>query len=298
MTKGVEDRNRSRRRRRPRAASRYVGANRRATKAAEVRIEARRGARPRGLRDGQRPDPAAHQGGRQRRHHGPHHAPRGEGRRHGEGASSCSRSTREQSGSRRAALRGGARARRGRRSAGARQPAAGQRNYERQRRDPEDQRRRSCRRSRSSSSRRSSEVNKALLEAVAVQREAGARPTCATRKQALSRTTILAPMTRQDHPPASCEEGETAIMGTLNRDAATLLTIADMSVLETKVKVDETDVAAHHGGRLGGRSRSTPSPTRPSSAAWWRSPTARSRGATAPRSDRPGDRLRGARSSS
>jgi HlyD family secretion protein len=39
------------------------------------------------------------------------------------------------------------------------------------------------------------------------------------------------------------EEGETAIMGTLNKDAATLLTISDMSVLETKVKVDETDVA-------------------------------------------------------
>jgi HlyD family secretion protein len=39
------------------------------------------------------------------------------------------------------------------------------------------------------------------------------------------------------------EEGETAIMGTMNRDAATLLTISDMSVLETKVRVDETDVA-------------------------------------------------------
>jgi HlyD family secretion protein len=39
------------------------------------------------------------------------------------------------------------------------------------------------------------------------------------------------------------EEGETAIMGTLNRDAALLLTISDMSVLETNVKVDETDVA-------------------------------------------------------
>jgi HlyD family secretion protein len=32
-------------------------------------------------------------------------------------------------------------------------------------------------------------------------------------------------------------------MGTLNRDAALLLTISDMSVLETNVKVDETDVA-------------------------------------------------------
>jgi HlyD family secretion protein len=38
------------------------------------------------------------------------------------------------------------------------------------------------------------------------------------------------------------ELGETAIMGTLNRDAATLMTISDMSVLQTKVKVDETDV--------------------------------------------------------
>ena len=32
-------------------------------------------------------------------------------------------------------------------------------------------------------------------------------------------------------------------MGTLNKDAATLLTISDMSVLETRVKVDETDVS-------------------------------------------------------
>ena len=38
------------------------------------------------------------------------------------------------------------------------------------------------------------------------------------------------------------EQGETAIMGTLNKDAATLLTISDMSELETKVKVDETDI--------------------------------------------------------
>lgn len=39
------------------------------------------------------------------------------------------------------------------------------------------------------------------------------------------------------------EQGETAIQGTMNRDAATLLTISDMSTLETKVKVDETDVS-------------------------------------------------------
>ena len=58
----------------------------------------------------------------------------------------------------------------------------------------------------------------------------------------LARTTINAPMggrvTR-----LNVEQGETAVPGTFNKDAATLLTISDMSTLETKVKVDETDVA-------------------------------------------------------
>ncbi len=61
-------------------------------------------------------------------------------------------------------------------------------------------------------------------------------------QQALSRTTITAPMTGRV-TRLNVEEGETAIMGTLNRAEATLLTISDMSVLETKVRVDETDVA-------------------------------------------------------
>lgn len=58
----------------------------------------------------------------------------------------------------------------------------------------------------------------------------------------LSRTTIYAPMTGRV-TRLNVELGETAIMGTLNKDAATLLTISDMSILETKVKVDETDVS-------------------------------------------------------
>ncbi len=61
-------------------------------------------------------------------------------------------------------------------------------------------------------------------------------------QSALDKTTVLAPMsgrvTRLD-----VEQGETAIQGTLNKDAATLLTISDMGYLETRVKVDETDVA-------------------------------------------------------
>ena len=58
----------------------------------------------------------------------------------------------------------------------------------------------------------------------------------------LAKTTIYAPMSGQV-TRLNVREGETAIMGTLNKDAATLLTISDMSVLETRVKVDETDVS-------------------------------------------------------
>jgi HlyD family secretion protein len=61
-------------------------------------------------------------------------------------------------------------------------------------------------------------------------------------KSALGKTTIYAPMAGRV-TRLNVEGGETAIMGTLNKDAATLLTISDMSVLETRVKVDETDVA-------------------------------------------------------
>ncbi len=86
-----------------------------------------------------------------------------------------------------------------------------------------------------------SEVSKALAEAArysVVQAVASVRDA----RQALTRTTIVAPMSGKI-TRLVVEQGETAIMGTLNKDAATLLTISDMSVLETKVKVDETDVA-------------------------------------------------------
>jgi HlyD family secretion protein len=58
----------------------------------------------------------------------------------------------------------------------------------------------------------------------------------------LGKTTIYATMSGRV-TRLNVEAGETAIMGTLNKDAATLLTISDMSQLETKVKVDETDVS-------------------------------------------------------
>ncbi|HUE76713.1 MAG TPA: efflux RND transporter periplasmic adaptor subunit [Longimicrobiales bacterium] len=40
----------------------------------------------------------------------------------------------------------------------------------------------------------------------------------------------------------SIEEGETAIVGTMNNPGSLLLTVSDMSVMETVVRVDETDV--------------------------------------------------------
>jgi HlyD family secretion protein len=85
------------------------------------------------------------------------------------------------------------------------------------------------------------EVNLALVKAAeenVKQNEASLKDS----RWQLSRTTIYAPMTGRV-TRLNVEVGETAIMGTLNKDAATLLTIADMSLLETKVKVDETDVS-------------------------------------------------------
>jgi HlyD family secretion protein len=85
------------------------------------------------------------------------------------------------------------------------------------------------------------EVGQALLEAATFSVEQSVA-SVRDAKQALGRTTITAPMSGKV-TRLNVEEGEVAIMGTLNKDAATLLTISDMSVLETKVKVDETDVA-------------------------------------------------------
>ena len=85
------------------------------------------------------------------------------------------------------------------------------------------------------------EINEAVAEASrhsVDQAIAGLRDA----KNNLTKTTIFAPMSGRV-TRLNVEEGETAIMGTMNKDAATLLTISDMSVLETKVRVDETDVA-------------------------------------------------------
>lgn len=57
----------------------------------------------------------------------------------------------------------------------------------------------------------------------------------------LSKTTIAAPMAGRV-VRLNIHEGETAIIGTMNNPGSLLLTVADPSVMEAKVKVDETDV--------------------------------------------------------
>ncbi len=85
------------------------------------------------------------------------------------------------------------------------------------------------------------EVTAAQLESARFSVEQ-AQATVRDAQQSLTRTRIVAPM-RGKITRLRVQEGETAIMGTLNRADATLLTIADMSVLETTVRVDETDVS-------------------------------------------------------
>jgi len=85
------------------------------------------------------------------------------------------------------------------------------------------------------------EVNEALYQSARHNVEQ-ALASLRDARSSLSKTVISAPMAGRV-TRLNVELGETAVPGTFNMDAATLLTIADMSVLETKIKVDETDVA-------------------------------------------------------
>jgi len=63
----------------------------------------------------------------------------------------------------------------------------------------------------------------------------------------LRKTTLLAPMAgRVTRLPV--EEGEVAVPGTFSKDVGLLLTVSDLSVIQAKVKVDETDVVRIHLG--------------------------------------------------
>src|SRR2546427_2210095 len=63
----------------------------------------------------------------------------------------------------------------------------------------------------------------------------------------LRKTTLLAPMAGRV-TRLSVEEGEAAVPGTFSKDVGLLLTISDLSVIQVKVNVDETDVVRIHLG--------------------------------------------------
>jgi HlyD family secretion protein len=84
------------------------------------------------------------------------------------------------------------------------------------------------------------EVQRALLTSSsygAEQAEAGVRET----EDQLEKTTIRSPIAGRV-VRLNIEEGETAVVGTMNNPGSLLLTIADLSTVEAVMAVDETDV--------------------------------------------------------
>ena len=75
------------------------------------------------------------------------------------------------------------------------------------------------------------------------ERVGSARANVAAARDTLSKTTMTAPMAGIV-TALPVEEGEVAVIGTMNNPGTILLTIADMSVVEAVMEVDETDIPA------------------------------------------------------
>lgn len=74
-----------------------------------------------------------------------------------------------------------------------------------------------------------------------------ARAAVRSARDNLRKTTLVAPMAgRVTRLPV--EEGEVAVPSTFSKDVALLMTISDLSIIQAKVKVDETDVVRVHLG--------------------------------------------------
>jgi HlyD family secretion protein len=73
------------------------------------------------------------------------------------------------------------------------------------------------------------------------QRIQQSRANLAAARDTLSKTTMVAPMAGII-TALPVEEGEVAVIGTMNNPGTKLLTIADMSVVEAVMEVDETDI--------------------------------------------------------
>ena len=74
-----------------------------------------------------------------------------------------------------------------------------------------------------------------------------ARAAVQSARDNLRKTTLIAPMTGRVTRLA-VEEGEVAVPSTFSKDIGLLLTVSDLSVIQAKVKVDETDVVRVHLG--------------------------------------------------
>ena len=82
----------------------------------------------------------------------------------------------------------------------------------------------------------------AQANVIAIERRIDqARANVAAAEDTLSKTTIRAPMDGIV-TALPVEEGEVAVIGTMNNPGTNLLTIADMSVVEAVMEVDETDI--------------------------------------------------------
>ncbi|MFQ5746268.1 MAG: efflux RND transporter periplasmic adaptor subunit [Gemmatimonadota bacterium] len=89
-------------------------------------------------------------------------------------------------------------------------------------------------------SRTQADVQKALWESAKHNVEI-ARASVAEAEDQLSKTVIEAPMSGRV-TRLNVEKGETAVVGTMNNPGSLLLTVADLSVMEAVIEVDETDV--------------------------------------------------------
>src|SRR5437899_5308780 len=77
-----------------------------------------------------------------------------------------------------------------------------------------------------------------------------ARAAVQSARDNLRKTTLVAPMSGRVTrlPVEEGEEGEVAVPSTFSKDIGLLMTISDLSVIQAKVKVDETDVVRVHLG--------------------------------------------------
>lgn len=74
-----------------------------------------------------------------------------------------------------------------------------------------------------------------------------ARAAVQSARDNLRKTTLIAPMSGRVTRLA-VEEGEVAVPSTFSKDIGLLMTVSDLSVIQAKVKVDETDVVRVHLG--------------------------------------------------